>query len=246
MLPIERVSSPNFGKRAEGKRIDTLILHYTGMASAERALRWLCDPESSVSAHYFVFEDGRVVQLVDEQDRAWHAGKSFWAGETDINSCSLGIEVANPGHEYGYRPFPDGQIDAVTRLCRDLVRGHPIPPERVLAHSDVAPMRKEDPGELFPWGRLHEAGIGQYIEPAPIVTGRVLQTGDRGEAVADLKRRFRGYGYGLADHAEFDEEMAAVLRAFQRHFRPQRIDGIADPSTVATLDRLMKALSAKP
>ena len=159
MLSIERVSSPNFGKRAEGKRIDMLILHYTGMASAERALKWLCDPESSVSAHYFVFEDGRVVQLVDEKDRAWHAGKSFWAGETDINSCSLGIEVANPGHEFGYRPFPDGQIDAVTRLCLDLVRRHPIPPERVLAHSDVAPMRKEDPGELFPWGRLHEAGI---------------------------------------------------------------------------------------
>jgi N-acetylmuramoyl-L-alanine amidase len=246
MLPIERVVSPNFGKRAEGKRIDTLILHYTGMASAERALRWLCDPESSVSAHYFVFEDGRVAQLVEEKERAWHAGKSFWAGETDINSCSLGIEVANPGHEFGYRPFPDKQIETVIALCRDLVCRHPIPPERVLAHSDVAPMRKEDPGELFPWGRLSEAGIGHYAEPAPILAGRVLKTGDRDEAVAGLKRRFREYGYGLADHAEFDGEMAAVLTAFQRHFRPQRVDGIADPSTVATLDRLIKALSAKP
>lgn len=246
MFPIERAPSPNFGKRADGKHIDALILHYTGMASAERALRWLCDPESSVSAHYFVFEDGRVVQLVEEQDRAWHAGKSFWAGETDINSCSLGIEVANPGHEFGYRPFPDGQIDALIFLCRDLVRRHPISPPRVLAHSDVAPMRKDDPGELFPWGRLHEAGIGHYVEPAPVLPGRALQTGDRGEAVLGLKRRFREYGYGLADHAEFDGEMAAVVTAFQRHFRPQQVDGIADPSTVATLDHLMKALGIKP
>jgi N-acetylmuramoyl-L-alanine amidase len=246
MLPIERVASPNFGKRAEGKRIDMLILHYTGMASAERALRWLCDPESSVSAHYFVFEDGRIARLVDEKDRAWHAGKSLWAGETDINSCSIGIEIANPGHEFGYRPFPDKQIETVIALCRDLVCRHPIPPERVLAHSDVAPMRKEDPGELFPWGRLHEAGIGHSVEPAPILPGSIMQTGERGEEVAALKQRFREYGYGLADHAEFDEEMAAVVTAFQRHFRPQRIDGIADPSTVATLDRLIKGLSAKP
>src|SRR5436309_14850475 len=154
--------SPNFGKRAEGKPIDMLILHYTGMANAERALKWLCDPESSVSAHYFVFEDGRVVQLVDHTERAWHAGKSFWAGETDINSCSLGIEIANPGHEYGHRPFPDRQIEAVIALCHELLPQYPIPPERVLAHSDVAPLRKEDPGELFPWQRLFEAGIGHF------------------------------------------------------------------------------------
>src|SRR5579871_1173463 len=129
MPSIEQVPSPNFGRRADGKRIDTLILHYTGMPTAERALHWLCAPESSVSSHYFVFEDGRVAQLVDERERAWHAGKSFWAGETDINSCSIGIEIANPGHEFGYRPFPDRQIDAVIELCRDLGARHPIPPE---------------------------------------------------------------------------------------------------------------------
>src|SRR5260221_13254360 len=145
MLAIEHLPSPNFGRRAEGKEIDTLILHYTGMASAERALKWLRDPESSVSSHYFVFEDGRVAQLVDDKDRAWHAGKSFWAGETDINSRSLGIEIANPGHEFGYRAFPEPQIAAVIALCQELVRRYPIPPERVLAHSDVAPLRKEDP-----------------------------------------------------------------------------------------------------
>src|SRR5262249_6920415 len=154
------VPSPNFGKRAEGKPIDMLILHYTGMASAERALKWLCDPQSKVSSHYLVFEDGLVAQLVEEGERAWHAGKSFWAGETDTNSRSVGIEIANPGHQYGYRPFPDEQIDAVIELCSDVLRRHPVPPERVLAHSDVAPLRKEDPGELFPWRLFYETGIG--------------------------------------------------------------------------------------
>jgi N-acetylmuramoyl-L-alanine amidase len=246
MPPIERVPSPNFGQRAVGKHIDMVVLHYTGMASEVRALKWLSDPESSVSAHYFVFEDGHVVQLVDENARAWHAGKSFWAGETDINSRSVGIEIANPGHEFGYRSFPGAQIEAVIALCQDIVARHPIPPERVLAHSDVAPARKEDPGELFPWARLHQAGIGHFVEPEPVASGPVLNPGDRGEEVSTLKQRFRAYGYGLGEGSEFDDEMAAVLRAFQRHFRPQRVDGIADRSTVATLDRLIAALPAKP
>lgn len=246
MLAVERVPSPNFGKRAEGKPIDMLILHYTGMGSAERALKWLCDPQSSVSSHYLVFEDGLVAQLVEESDRAWHAGKSFWAGETDTNSRSVGIEIANPGHEYGYRPFPDVQIAAVIELCADILRRHSIPPERVLAHSDVAPRRKEDPGELFPWQRLHEAGIGHLVKPEPIVEGGGLAEGDRSEAVASLKQRFRHYGYGLAEGSDFDAETAAVTRAFQRHFRPERVDGVADASTVATLARLIAALSPKP
>jgi N-acetylmuramoyl-L-alanine amidase len=246
MLSIEHLPSPNFGQRAEGKAIDTLILHYTGMASAERSLKWLCDPESSVSSHYFVFEDGRVARLVEDSYRAWHAGKSYWAGETDVNSRSLGIEIANPGHEFGYRPFPDRQIKAVIALCRELLRQYPIPPERVLAHSDVAPLRKEDPGELFPWRRLYEAGIGHFVEPAPITAGPSPKEGDADEAVDLLKRRFCQYGYGLADGTEFDAEMAAVVRAFQRHFRPERVDGIVDPSTAATLGRLIAALPTKP
>ena len=148
-----------------------LVLHYTGMEREERALKWLCDPESSVSCHYLVFEDGRVAQLVDEADRAWHAGKSFWAGETDINSRSIGIEIANPGHQYGYSGFPDAQMDAVIALCREILGRHPIPPQRVLAHSDIAPARKEDPGELFPWDRLHAEGIGHWVLPEPIGRG---------------------------------------------------------------------------
>ncbi|MES1151041.1 MAG: N-acetylmuramoyl-L-alanine amidase, partial [Dongia sp.] len=158
-LTIEHQPSPNQGERAPGKPVDILLLHYTGMVSDERALKWLCDPESGVSSHYFVFEDGRIAQLVDEGRRAWHAGQSFWAGETDINSRSVGIEVANPGHQFGYRAFPDAQIAAVVALCQEILSRHEIPPERVLAHSDVAPLRKDDPGELFPWGVLAKAGV---------------------------------------------------------------------------------------
>jgi len=183
---------------------------------------------------------------VPEERRAWHAGASSWDGETDVNSCSIGIEIANPGHEFGYPAFSDDQIEAVIALCGELVRRHPIPPERVLAHSDVAPMRKEDPGELFPWRRLHRAGIGHFVEPEPVVAGPVLRQGDRGEAVESLGRRFEEYGYGLAAGGEFDAELAAVVRAFQRHFRPEQVDGIADRSTMATLDRLIAALPAKP
>jgi len=238
-LAITTTASPNYGPRAAGKPVDILLLHYTGMPEAERSLAWLCDPGSSVSCHYFVFEDGRIVRLVDEDRRAWHAGKSYWAGETDINSRSIGIEIANPGHEFGYRDFPDAQIDAVIALCRDILARHPIPPERVLAHSDVSPLRKDDPGERFPWRRLAEAGVGRWVPPAPIQDGPVLQRGDSGAAVADLKQRFRKYGYGLAPESDFDVETEAVVRAFQRHFRPARVDGIADISTLATLHSLI-------
>jgi N-acetylmuramoyl-L-alanine amidase len=244
-LAVERAPSPNFGPRLAGPT-DILVLHYTGMDSPERALKWLRDPESSVSAHYFVFEDGRIVQLVDEADRAWHAGKSSWAGETDINSRSVGIEIANPGHEYGYRAFPEAQIEAVIALCRDILARNPIPAERVLAHSDIAPLRKEDPGELFPWQRLAAAGIGIFVPPAPIREGPALRPGDSGPEVADLKDRLRKVGYAVGEEPGFDPLTEAVVRAFQRRYRPERIDGIADPSTLATLDRLLAALPAKP
>jgi N-acetylmuramoyl-L-alanine amidase len=244
-LRVDHHPSPNYGPRPPGAVIDILLLHYTGMKSAEAALSWLCDPSSSVSAHYFVFEDGRIVQMVGEEARAWHAGKSFWAGETDINSRSIGIEIANPGHEFGYRDFPDPQIGAVIALCRAILERHPIPAERVLAHSDVAPLRKEDPGERFPWQRLHRAGIGHWDVPDPIVTGPSYGPGDIGGDVARLKRRFRKYGYGLAETDEYDLETEAVVRAFQRHFRPAVIDGIADVSTQRTLERLSAALRRK-
>ena len=239
---FEHHPSPNHGERAAGRPVDILLLHCTGMPSAERALRWLCDPESGVSSHYFVFEDGRVAHLVDESRRAWHAGQSFWAGETDVNSRSIGIELANPGHEFGYKPFPEAQIGGVIALCRDILSRHPIPGRRVLAHSDVAPHRKQDPGELFPWRELHEAGIGYWVEPEPIGAGPRLGQGDEGASVARLRAKFGDYGYGLAPGPDFDADTAAVVRAFQRRFRPALVDGVADASTLATLDRLIAAL----
>lgn len=244
-LEIEYKRSPNCGPRVGGAPIDILLLHYTGMPSAEGALRWLCDARSTVSSHYFVFEDGRIVRLVDEADRAHHAGVSRWAGEADINSRSIGIEIANPGHEFGYTAFPEAQIDAVITLSLGILARHPIPPARVLAHSDVAPLRKQDPGELFPWNRLHAEGVGHFVSPAPVEDGPSISLGSAGPDVARIRSRLRQYGYGLAEAGAFDEEMAAVVTAFQRHFRPERIDGVVDRSTEDTLNRLLAGLVAR-
>ena len=244
-LAIEHRASPNHGERAAGKPVDMIILHYTGMASAERAVSWLCDPESGVSSHYVVFEDGRIVQLVDERRRAWHAGKSYWAGETDINSRSVGIEIANPGHEFGYRPFPEEQIRALIALCHDILLRHIVPPGHVLAHSDVAPFRKIDPGELFPWDVLNAAGIGHWVAPEPLSEGETLRLGERGEGVRALRSALRRYGYDVALGEEYDLHTETIVSAFQRHFRQERVDGVADRSTVATLRRLTGNPSVK-
>jgi N-acetylmuramoyl-L-alanine amidase len=239
MSEVKEKRSPNFGPRAAGASIDMIILHYTGMPDAEAALSWLVNPASQVSSHYIVFEDGQIYQLVDDSQRAWHAGVSYWAGETDINSRSIGIEIVNPGHEFGYRGFPDRQIDAVIDLVRGLVSRFGIPPGRILGHSDVAPGRKQDPGELFPWERLAEEGLGIWTRPAPIVAGPVLQLGDQGAAVRELRAEFSRFGYQAGHSEEFDAGLEAIVAAFQRHFRPIRVDGVADPSTVATLKRLL-------
>ena len=232
--------SPNHGDRKGGQRPDMILLHYTGMPNAAEALDRLCAPSSEVSAHYFVFEDGRIFQLVQERRRAWHAGAAFWAGETDINSCSIGIEIANPGHDYGYPDFPKRQIAAVTALCRGIQTRNTIPPARVLAHSDVAPSRKQDPGEKFPWRTLFDSGVGHWVKPAPIMDfGQTFLPGDRGNAVAALQKSLIEYGYGLEVSSEYDAATQEVVTAFQRHFRPERIDGFADPSTRSTLQELI-------
>lgn len=235
--------SPNHDER--GAPIDILLLHYTGMPSEDGALDWLASEESRVSSHYFVFSDGRIVQLVDEGRRAWHAGASSWCGETDINSRSIGIEIANVGHPASGGappPFPDAQIEAVIRLCREIVARHPIPAHRVLAHSDVAPGRKIDPGERFPWARLAQAGIGHWVEPVPIATGDALGQGAAGPEVEALEGLLALYGYGIPIDRLYGEKDGEVVAAFQRHFRPGRVDGIADSSTIATLRRLIAAL----
>jgi N-acetylmuramoyl-L-alanine amidase len=239
--------SPNHGERRNGRRPDMLILHYTGMPDAGEALQWLCNPVSGVSAHYFVFEDGRVLQMVPEARRAWHAGVSFWAGESDINSSSIGVEITNPGHDGGLPPFSDKQIAAVIDLCRDIVRRWAIPPDRVLAHSDVAPGRKRDPGELFPWRRLHETGVGHWVPSAPLENGRFLMQGDQGPPVEAVQAMLAMYGYRVPGTGAFDEETAQVVTAFQRHFRPERVDGVADVSTITTLrDLIASRPSARP
>lgn len=234
--------SPNHGERANGRKPDMILLHYTGMGSADGALDWLCREESQVSSHYFVHEDGRVVQLVPEARRAWHAGKSCWAGETDINSCSIGIEVANPGHPGGLPGFPDTQISAVVELCRDCGSRWGIPAERVLGHSDVAPIRKVDPGENFPWQELHFAGVGHWIDPTQISGGRFFQYGESGQPIEALQSMLSLYGYDIEITGNFCERTKGVVEAFQRHFRPLLVDGIADFSTIDTLHRLLKAL----
>lgn len=237
--------SPNVEARPDGRAPDMLILHYTGMESADAALDWLTRQESGVSCHYFVHEDGRIAQLVPESERAWHAGQSLWAGEADLNSCSIGIEIHNPGHDFDYPDFPDVQMRAVEALCRDILSRHAIPPLRVLAHSDVAPGRKSDPGEKFDWERLARAGIGLWVPPAPIEGDPGLGPGDEGKVVAALQRALLAFGYGVEVTTTYGTGMENVVEAFQRHFRPARIDGRADKSTRETLGRLLEATLAR-
>lgn len=234
--------SPNFGERRGDAPVDILLLHYTGMETAKSAEDWLCSERSGVSCHYFVDEDGRVVQMVPEAMRAWHAGESFWQGETDINSRSVGVEIANGGHDFGSPEFPAAQIEAVIALSADIIGRHGIAPERVLAHSDVAPSRKSDPGEKFPWAELARRGIGHWVEPVAPGGGRFFCAGDSGQPVEALQSMLALYGYRTRITGSFDEETAADVRAFQRHFRPARVDGVADASTIETLHRLLRAL----
>lgn len=234
--------SPNFGPRREGAGPEFIILHYTGMETGEAAESWLCDPVSEVSSHYLVHEDGAITQMVRESDRAWHAGKGSWRGETDVNSSSIGIEIVNPGHVLGYHDFTDAQIGAVISLCRGIVDRHRVMPENVLAHSDVAPGRKVDPGEKFPWKVLARAGIGHHVDASPIGGGRFLSAGDRGEPVEALQSMLALYGYGVEISGIFDQQTKTVVEAFQRHFRTEQIDGIADRSTIETLHQLLSAL----
>jgi N-acetylmuramoyl-L-alanine amidase len=235
--------SPNAEPRRNGLRPSILLLHYTGLESMAKAIDWLTREGSGVSCHYGIDVDGRITQMVAEDLRAWHAGESIWAGETDINSASIGIEIHNPGHAFGYPDFPEAQMQAVERLSRDIVARHRIRPERVLAHSDVAPARKKDPGEKFPWDRLARAGIGHWVPPAPVVPGDDgLGLGAAEPRIAAVQVALRRYGYGIELTGTIDASTELVVTAFQRHFCPARVDGRIDRSTVTTLERLLAAL----
>ncbi len=244
--------SPNQGERPQGACIDTLLLHYTGLREDAlsawnadpfgEALRWLINPKAEVSSHYIVDLDGRVFQLVAEDRRAWHAGRGSWKDCADINSCSIGIEIVNTGHAGGLPPYPRAQIESVITLCNDIVARRGIAAERVLAHSDIAPARKADPGEHFPWEVLFHAGVGHWVKPVEITDGARLMLGDSGETVSRLQQQLVRYGYGLSVTGAYDEATLQCVRAFQRHFRPMQVDGIADISTLATLESLLAAL----
>jgi N-acetylmuramoyl-L-alanine amidase len=241
-LPLIEAPSPNFDARRAPP--DIIVLHYTGMKTGAEALERLRDPAAKVSSHYLVEEDGRVFRLVPEERRAWHAGVSYWKGETDVNAASIGIEIVNPGHEFGYRPFPDVQIEAVIALLDDVRGRWSVPDARIVGHSDVAPARKTDPGELFPWKRLAEAGHGLWFEPAP-APGPALQTGDTGLGVYALQAGLHRLGYQPLPSGTYDEETATVVTAFQRHWRPEMVDGIADGETRARLMAVLQLASVE-
>lgn len=236
------VPSPNYGDRNKNLSPDMIILHYTGMPDLDGALNRLCTPGTDVSAHYVALEDGRILQCVPEAKRAWHAGASWWAGEDDINSCSIGIEIVNRGHDWGYPDFPLRQVAAVIALCRGIIIRHKIQPQRVLGHSDVAPSRKQDPGEKFPWRLLADSSVGHWVEPAPISSGPSLRPGATGDGVRNLQQALNRYGYKIGPDGRYDITTREVVTAFQRHFRPEKVDGIADPSTLATLYALLESL----
>lgn len=234
------VLAPNVEPRVGNPWPNMIVLHYTGMETCATAERWLCNPVSGVSCHYLVDTDGAITQMVGEEMRAWHAGVSYWAGETDCNSRSIGIEIHNRGHTIQYTDFPAAQMQAVAALCHDIASRHGIRPERILAHSDVAPGRKIDPGEKFDWGWLAAQGVGHWVEPGPAVGGG-LQSGDAGAEIAELQMLLARYGYGMPPSGIYDQVTATVVKAFQRHFRRSRVDGIADAGTLNTLRRLLLA-----
>jgi N-acetylmuramoyl-L-alanine amidase len=230
--------SPSFDERRVP--IDILLVHYTGMESMEGALARLRDPEARVSAHYLIDEGGAIYRLVPEEKRAWHAGRSFWAGERDVNSASIGVELANPGHEWGYRPFPEAQMAAFEALARDVIARHSISPRRVLGHSDVAPRRKWDPGEYFDWARLARAGIGLWPKPGPFAAeDHTFEAGDRAPEIQDAQVALARIGYEVEATSAMDEGTDAVLRAFQRRYRQSRVDGRLDPETAALIDAVL-------
>ncbi len=244
------ISSPNHGERLL-PTIDCIILHYTGLRTEARdawtlnpgaeAMRWLCNSQAQVSCHYIIDVDGCITQLVAETRRAWHAGQSRWYDCIDINSSSIGIEIVNTGHEGGLPAYPEIQIHSVINLCRDIAMRYQITPGRILAHSDIAPERKADPGEHFPWDVLFQAGVGLWVEPEPVREGPAQLRVTDEASVAALRGKLAGCGYDIDASGAYDQSTEKVVRAFQRHFRPAMVDGIADTSTLLTLDRLIEA-----
>lgn len=237
------IASPNFNERRDGACADLLLLHYTATPTNDYALELLTSPAAGVSSHYLVDGEGRIIQMVSEAKRAWHAGEAEWAGNKDINSCSIGIEIQNQGYALARPPaYGRAQMAAVVRLCEDIVARHKIAPSRVLAHSDVAPHRKQDPGAHFDWGMLAAHGVGLVVSPTAAADGAAVPLS--ADEVAGLQAELFEIGYGLEISGEMDERTRLVITAFQRHYRPALVDGIADRSTVEAIGLLRRAIKA--
>ena len=229
--------SPNFSARqpaSSSSGVQLVVIHYTGMKTCDEALNRLCDPSAKVSSHYLIAEDGAVFRLVPEEQRAWHAGASYWRGTRDLNSASIGIELANPGHNWGYRPFPPDQIAALKHLLGDIQKRRRLPADGFLGHSDIAPGRKIDPGELFPWEDLARSGFGLWPEETTPVCGNA--------DLAGAFRRLSDIGYAVPTTLEegwdiLTPESAAtdVIKAFQRRYLPAQVDGHLDALTAARI-----------
>ena len=237
------IQAPSPNHNARKLPVSLLVLHYTGMESGAAALERLTDPSAEVSAHYLVEEDGRIFQLVEESERAWHAGVGEWQGITDVNSASIGIEIVNGGHDYpnedGSLPeFPDVQVNALIPLCKQIITRHGIKPSGVVGHSDIAPARKDDPGEAFPWKGLAAAGIGLWPDVEETDPRVLFEPGDRDRGVALMQRALAGIGYGVEIAGVMDDRTVAVVRAFQRRFRPSAVSGVVDMDTLARITRL--------
>ena len=229
-LVIERHSSPNFDTRACA--ISQIILHYTDMTDCDAALARLCDAAAKVSAHYLIRRDGHIFHLVDEAARAWHAGVSYWRGEADINSASIGIELDHDGHKDGKMDaFPEVQMAALITLLQEVTAQYAIAPQNILGHSDIAPGRKIDPGEAFDWAALHKAGFGLWVDNVKTEDVPPLATGSEDKAVAPLQKALAAIGYQITADGCYGPQTQVVISAFQRHFRPAKIDGIADAET---------------
>jgi N-acetylmuramoyl-L-alanine amidase len=236
--------TPNFDDRPEGTAINTIVYHYTGMRDVQEAIDRLCDPESKVSAHYVIDEDGEILQLVDEEKRAWHAGVSSWRGKEGVNAFSIGLEIVNPGHEFGYEPFPIRQIESVVRLSQEIMERHPIENRNIVGHSDVAPGRKQDPGELFPWKILAEEGVGLWPD-VPLAFEEEMEEYflDYDLNIEEMQQALKSFGYGLNVTGEMDIPTKNVIKAFQRHFLPAYISGRWGGRENYILERIMWQLT---
>lgn len=230
-LPVTQRPSPNHDART--RPLSHIILHYTDMADPQAALTRLCDAQAKVSAHYFIHRTGEIVQLVADDRRAWHAGVSYWRGETDMNSASLGIELDHDGHDVNGKmaAFPPAQMQALIALLKEVTARHVIDRQNILGHSDVAPGRKVDPGAAFDWAALHKAGFGLWLEGVKTKDVAPLAEGSADKAVAPLQKALAAFGYQIQADGHYGPQTVAVIAAFQRHFRPTNVDGIADAET---------------